>query len=245
MTRDAFLGGRLSIAQPERGFRAGTDSVLLGAAVSPASRTLLDIGCGVGTAAFVALAYNPELSAVLMDRDADLVVTAAGNIVHNQMEERARATFCDVAAPNAEREARGVRLRAFDSVIANPPYFHVGTLAPEPQRATSRHMANDMLETWLRLASASVRQNGEALFIYPAEGLYHLLACMQGRFGNVTVMPIASRPGQDASRVLVRGTRGSRAPMRIMTPLVLHGEDGNGFTPTVEAILRGESRLVW
>ena len=65
VTRDAFLGGRLTLSQPARGFRAGLDSVLLGAAVSPGRTALLDMGCGVGTAAFVALAHNAGLTATL------------------------------------------------------------------------------------------------------------------------------------------------------------------------------------
>ena len=49
-TRDAFLGGTLTVAQPAKGFRAGLDSVLLGAAVGPGRGTMLDLGAGVGTA---------------------------------------------------------------------------------------------------------------------------------------------------------------------------------------------------
>src|SRR5690606_27536905 len=59
LTRDAFLGGRLIVSQPGNGFRAGMDSVLLGAAVSPKSNSLLDLGAGAGTASLVALAHNP------------------------------------------------------------------------------------------------------------------------------------------------------------------------------------------
>ncbi|MBL4813725.1 MAG: methyltransferase, partial [Rhodobacteraceae bacterium] len=33
LTRDAFLGGDLQIFQPQNGYRAGTDPVLLAAAV--------------------------------------------------------------------------------------------------------------------------------------------------------------------------------------------------------------------
>ena len=61
-TRDAFLGGRITVSQPRHGFRAGLDSVLLGAAVASGSTSLLDLGCGVGTAALVALAHNPALT---------------------------------------------------------------------------------------------------------------------------------------------------------------------------------------
>ena len=39
VTRDAFLGGRLTLSQPSHGFRAGLDSVLLGAAVAEGRKT--------------------------------------------------------------------------------------------------------------------------------------------------------------------------------------------------------------
>ena len=70
-TRDAFLGGRLTLSQPRHGFRAGLDSVLLGAAVSCGRSSLLDLGAGVGTAGLVALALNPDLVAMLAERDGD------------------------------------------------------------------------------------------------------------------------------------------------------------------------------
>jgi len=47
-----------------------------------------------------------------------------------------------------------------------------------------------------------------------------------------------------ASRILVSGIRGSRAPLEILPPLVLHGPDGR-FTPEAEAIHRGEAALGW
>ncbi len=54
---DTLLGGRLSLRQPARGHRAGTDAVLLGASVPvEASGKALDAGAGVGSAGLVALA---------------------------------------------------------------------------------------------------------------------------------------------------------------------------------------------
>ena len=51
VTTDGFLGGRLSLRQPTKGHRAGTDAVLL-AAAAPAdfSGLALDVGAGIGTA---------------------------------------------------------------------------------------------------------------------------------------------------------------------------------------------------
>jgi tRNA1Val (adenine37-N6)-methyltransferase len=62
LTRDGFLGGRLALLQPRDGYRAGTDPVLLAAFV-PAreGESVLDLGCGAGTAALCLAARVPVL----------------------------------------------------------------------------------------------------------------------------------------------------------------------------------------
>ena len=48
---DEFLGGKLKIKQPLRGYRAGVDPVLLAASVNAyEGEDILDLGCGVGVA---------------------------------------------------------------------------------------------------------------------------------------------------------------------------------------------------
>ena len=64
------------MTQPAKGFRAGLDSVLLGAAVGAAAGRLLELGAGVGTAAMVALTHYPELRATLAERDAETLALA-------------------------------------------------------------------------------------------------------------------------------------------------------------------------
>ena len=63
--------------------RAGLDSVLLGAAVAEGRNTLLDMGCGVGTAAFVAMTHNAGIAATLADRNADMAALAQANAAEN------------------------------------------------------------------------------------------------------------------------------------------------------------------
>ena len=47
---DEFLGGRLKIKQPLRGYRAGVDPVLLAASVNAyEGEDILDLGCGWGS----------------------------------------------------------------------------------------------------------------------------------------------------------------------------------------------------
>ena len=245
-TRDAFLGGRLWLEQPERGFRAGLDSVLLGAAVGVGQGTLLDLGAGVGAAGLVALTLHPGLAATLLENDPAALALLACNIAANGMADRATVLGLDVTAAGAVRAAAGLKADHYASVIANPPYFasDAGTPASSRGRA-ARHMGLGSLDLWVRTAAASAAPGGEVVFIHAADALAPLLAAFDARFGAITVLPLVPRPGEPASRILLRGIKGSRAPLRLLSARPLHGEDGRAFTPEIDAILRGATSLGW
>jgi tRNA1(Val) A37 N6-methylase TrmN6 len=246
VTRDAFLGGRLAVSQPRGGFRAGLDSVLLGAAVAAGSTSLLDLGAGVGTAALVALADRPDLGATLCEADPASAALARGNLVDNGFGARARVLELNVAAAWSVRAEAGLAADAFTSVIANPPFFDSGSgTTPDPSRAAARHMPLAALDTWLRAAATHASPGGEAIVIHVAAALPALVAAFDRRFGAVTVLPLSPREGAPASRVLVRGIKGSRAPFVLLASRALHVEDGRAFRPEFDALFRGEGRLVW
>lgn len=246
VTRDAFLGGRLTLSQPRSGFRAGLDSVLLGAAV-PEGGTLLDLGAGVGTAGLVSLRLGRAGRADLVERDAPTAALARSNVADNGFGAVARVLELDIGAKASVRRAAGLVDNAYDIVIANPPFFAAGqgTLAPDASRADARHMAAEGLELWVRCAAASAKAGGVSIVIYPAEGLAALLAAFEGRFGGLTILPLCPRPGAPASRVLVLGRKGARAPLTLLASRALHGESGNGFGPDFDAIFRGAAPLDW
>jgi tRNA1(Val) A37 N6-methylase TrmN6 len=247
LTEDAFLGGRLTLSQPRHGFRAGLDSVLLGAAVPAGSEQVLDLGAGVGTAGLVALALDRARRADLLERDAATADLARANVERNGLVDRCRVLEADIGGRPEDRRAAGLQDNAYDVVIANPPFFarEQGTLAPVVSRADARHMPADGLDLWLRCAAGSARARGSAIVIYPAEGLAALLAAFETRFGAITVLPLSPRPGAAASRVLVRGIKGSRAPLTLLSTRAFHGADGNGFAAEFDAILRGTAALDW
>ncbi|KKB76542.1 hypothetical protein VW35_17325 [Devosia soli] len=246
-TRDAFLGGRITLSQPRTGFRAGFDSVLLGSAVRPGRRHVLDLGAGVGTAALVALALGLAENATLVEKHEDTFALAKDNIFDNGFGERAEALNLDILSRPADRSAAGLRDNHYDAVIANPPFFGEGqgTLAPNSSRADARHMGLDELDAWMRCAAGAAAAGGEVIVVYPASGLGSLLVAMGARFGALTVLPIAPREGQPATRILVRGIKGSRAPLTLLSSRALHGESGRDFAPQFDAIFRGTAALDW
>jgi tRNA1(Val) A37 N6-methylase TrmN6 len=58
----------------------------------------------------------------------------------------------------------------------------------------------------------------------------------------VTVLPVHGRANEAAIRVLVRATKGSRAPLALLSGLMLSDEAGHP-TPEAEAVLRGAAIL--
>ena len=245
ITRDGFLGGRLQLSQPRHGFRAGLDSVLLGAAVRSGTGRLLELGAGVGTASLVAIELGRAGKALLAEREPLALELARNNIADNGLSEHAEVVAVDVDAPAEVRRSAGLADNAFDAVIANPPFFALGTPAPDGGRAAARHMPADRLAQWARVAAAAARAGGEVIFIYPAERLATLLAALEPRFGALAVLPLSPRPREPASRVLGRGVKGSRGPLTLLASRPLHGDDGRAFAPEFDAIFRGNAALDW
>ncbi len=244
VTTDAFLGGRLSVAQPVAGFRAGLDSVLLGAAVAEGAENLLDLGAGAGTAALVALADRPGLRAVLLESDPEMAALASENLAANGFAARAKVLALDLTASGRARAAAGLAADHFASIIANPPFYAAGT-APAATRAAARHMSAEALDAWVKTAATHAAPGGEIIFIYVAAKLPALLQSFESRFGAVTLLPLTPHENEPAHRILIRGIKGSRAPLTLLASRALHTPAGRGFRPEFEAIFRGTRRLHW
>ena len=85
-----------------------------------------------------------------------------------------------------------------------------------------------------------VALRGTVTVVHRAETLGKILASMEGRFGDIRIAPLYAREGTAASRVIVQGVKGSKAPMQLLPGLVLHTENSQ-FTPDAEAVLRDGS----
>ena len=237
---DAFLGGRLQIAQPRTGYRAGIDPVLLAAAVpARAGETLLDLGCGAGVAALCAGARVPGLRLSGLELQPAYAALARANATRGGIVMEVLTG--DVAAmPDALRQ------RQFDHVIANPPYFDraAGTPAADAGREGALGEALPLAD-WVAAALRRCRPGGHVCIVHRAERLTCLLAAMRG---SVEVLPLIPRRGRAARLVLVRARKGGRAGLRLCDGWVLHegahhAGDGENLTPSTASVLRDAASL--
>lgn len=241
-TRDAVLDGRVSLVQPARGYRAGSDAALLAAAcdAGPGQR-VIEPGCGAGAALLAAAARRTQAHFTGVERDPAALALAAENIAANGMSERIEAVAGDVA-----QGFRALGLEPFDAALANPPFFDdpEAIRGPAPERRGA-WMADDGLAAWLGFLTKAVRESGTITLIHRADRLADILAGLSPKAGSFQVRPIHPFAEAPAKRVLVRAIKTGKAPLRLLPALVLHDRDGGQHTAAAEAILRGRAALSW
>lgn len=239
----AFLGGRLRLRQMPRGHRAGTDAVLLAAATPAQTRGLiLDIGAGTGAVGLAAALRAPAATLGLVEIDPESCALARENIATNALAARIRVHEADLLSI-AARRAGGLENESAEVLLTNPPYLTPGRarVSPDPRRALA-HVSADGLEPWLRACLALLRPGGLFVMIHRADALADCLASVGTRLGALALLPVLPREGEAATRILLRGLKGSKAPLSLLPPLVLHEADG-AFTPRAAALNRGEGEL--
>lgn len=228
-----LFGGALTLAQPAGGHRSGTDAVLLARACGDVGTArVLDLGAGAGAVGLGVARFSPQATVTLIEIDPALAELAARNAAANGMTERVRAICVDALAPWPALQAAGLAERCADLVLTNPPFFEAGSVrvSPDAARARAHVLPEGGLVPWLKRAGALVAPKGRLVVVHRADALPALLAGMPGGFGEVGVLPVLPRAGEPAIRVLVAARKGSRAPFRLLAPLVLHDAAG-GFTP--------------
>lgn len=237
-TKDAFLGGRLTLEQPAKGYRAGVDPVLLAAAVqAETGGRILELGCGVG-AAILCLGTRIaglDLHGVEMQpRYADLCRTNA--LANNLTATIRTADLRDLPAE--------LRAQTFDHVIANPPYFPAGSgVSSSLVDRDIALMGDTSTIDWIDTATRRLKPKGTLTMIHKADRLPDVLRAIDDRLGRISVYPIIGRAGRPADRFILRARKGARAPFKLHTPIPLHDgdehlTDGIDYRPEIAAILR-------
>ncbi len=245
LTHDAFLGGRIRLWQPRRGYRAGIDPVLLAASVpASAGQSVLDLGCGVGAAILCLAARVSGLALSGVEIQPDYAGLARRNGDENRLA--LGVTTGDLAdLPPALRQV------SFDHVIANPPYFRPGahTGAQDAGRAVA--LGGDTgLATWVDVAARRLAPKGYLHMIQRMERLPDLLAACCGRLGSLEVLPLAARAGRAPGLLILRGRKGGRAGFVLHAARALHhgaghSGDNEGYSADIAMILRGGAALDW
>ena len=236
-TEDYLLDKRVKIFQPVNGYRASSDAVLLSAMVDnvKSGARILDVGSGTGA-----------ISLCLAERFQAQNVTIRGVELQPELAElsnlSAQANYFDfVRFYNADIRQKALpedlRPCSFDVVISNPPYSEHDMPSPNASKAAAHNHRDFDLGKWLAFCLKMTKPFGRIYMVNRVEALPQICADLQGKAGGLTILPIYSKVGQEAKRVIVAAQKDSKAPCRILPPFVTHDTDGK-YTAEAEKILR-------
>ena len=244
-TEDAFLGGQLVLRQPKSGHRAGHDAMLLAAATAagPGDR-MADFGAGVGAAGLAVARRVPGIDLVLVEIDPTLADLARQNAAANKIA--AEVIVLDIESASGAFADANLLPDSVDAVLMNPPFNDSTRHRPSPDSAREvAHVATaTTLDSWIHAARRIVRPKGTLTLIWRADGISDVLAALERGFGSLELLPVHADVTQPAIRILIRATKGGRAPTRIHASLVLNNESG-APNKEVQEILAGKGTLLF
>lgn len=243
ITIDAFLGGRLKIKQPKRGYRAGSDPVLLAAATPAKSgQTVLELGCGVGVASLCLHTRVPGLAITGIELQSDYAELARENA------QSCNATF-EVVTSDLRSLAGPVRQQQFDHVIMNPPYFERTKGHASDDEGLDTSLAGDTpLHDWIDVGIKRLAPKGFLTLIQRIDRLPEVITAIGTRLGAALVLPIAPRRGADPNLFLLQAKKDSGTPFRLLSPLMMYAETANSnsaerYNEVIENVLRNGTKL--
>lgn len=214
---DSFLDGRLTVLQPSKGFRSGSDAVFLAAScLATQNEHVLELGCGVGVASLcLALRTRSNVSGLEISKDyADL---ARENARQNSIP-------LNIVEGSVEDMPSDLKEMTFDHVICNPPFFKGGSAALDDGRCLSRQESVP-LETWIEAGMKRVKPKGTFTIIHLAEKTGDILHHLYRVAGLIEIKPLAPRKNRSAGRVIIRARKGGHFQTELFASAILHEND--------------------
>ena len=229
-----LLNGAVKLLQPEGGFRPGLDSVMVAAACPVQSgQSVLDAGCGVGSAGLCVRHRMPEINLTGIDNVSGYIELARQN------------------EPDADFECVDLQdymsHERFDHVICNPPFYEDGKhmSSPDPLKAKAHgHDSPDItLDVWMRHIHRVLKSKGSLTMIHQASRLDDMIVGLHKRFGALEIIPLWPKLGVPAKRVIVRAFKDRHTPLTMTSGLMLHHSNGD-YTDEANAILKDGKGLL-
>jgi tRNA1(Val) A37 N6-methylase TrmN6 len=241
VSSDGLIDGRVRLLQPLQGYRAGSDAILLAAAVPISGRQrVLDAGAGVGAVSICLACLNRQVLVAGIEIQLNLVRLAGRNVEHNCFNDRVEIISGDITCAPSQ-----ILTEQFDHVVCNPPFYSDGkaTASPDPGKAIAHGEGMVPLTEWISFCVKRALPGGSITFIHRAERLPDMLTGLgQAGAGDIRILPLWPGPGRPAKRVIVQALAQRRGSARLLSGITLHNDDG-GETEDARRLLRHGYRI--
>ena len=225
MVYDELWAGGPKLVSGENVFAVGTDAVLLSAFADTAGvKRACDLGCGSGIISILLAWNNPKINIDGIELQLESARIASGNVKLNDLNDRINIIHADL------RNYREIgNAGAYDLVVANPPYFPVGSgkSVERENIATARDERTCTLKDICKAAAFFTRWGGKFAMVHRPERLSEVFCAMT----ECGIEPKRFRFVQEKASslpnlILVEGRRGGKPGLTIERPLCIRNEDG-------------------
>lgn len=232
-TADDFLGGRVNLKQPRKGYRITSDTVFLASSINlNTGDRILDVGAGTG-----------GILSCLAARIGDEIknVTMHGIEIQSELISLARENNQEITYFHGDvlDDIEGCSPNSYHNVVSNPPYFEKGKISPSPFKTKAIAHGNELndLKLWIERCMRMVRPKGYLTLVHRADRMDDILSILQDKAGSIIVFPFFPKKGENANRIIIRAQKGAKGLLILKSGMIVHKSDGN-YTETAENILR-------
>ena len=179
--------------------KVGTDGVLLGAWARGGER-ILDVGTGTGLIALMMAQRYEQATVDAVEIDTEACQQAIDNVAESPFTNRINV-ICD-AVQHFSMESE--RLKAYDAIVSNPPFFENALKNPDKGRLVARHSDTLPFADLFKAVKKLLSDNGEFSAIIPTEyrGRIEEEALLQG-FSLSRICAIKTTPKKPIRRYLL------------------------------------------
>lgn len=244
--------GDIVICQDERGFRYGTDAVILAheASKSPkASRqscVIGDLGTGTGIVPLILSEKTGAGRIWGMEVQEACYELAVKNALDNGLSDRVKFMRCDVRdlADRLKEKEMEEMAGAFDIITANPPYMAKGEgiESRDDGTAIARHEIMGGLDDFIRCASLLLKDKGDFYMIHRPGRLVDICqGCRRFSLEPKEMTFISGKPMEKPKLLLVKAVKNGGADLKIKAPFAVRSEEGQFTEEMLRAYGCGDS----
>ncbi len=204
------------------------DSVFLAnmAKLSP-SDVVLDLGCGSGILATLALVKKRVKKAVGIELQPQVANMARDSVIRNGLQDKFNVICADV------KDIRSIlKAESFDKVLCNPPYFtnagndsqkvvsddksHALDSGVKTDKSVSRTESTATLDDFVKGASYALRFGGDAWFVIKADRLASLIYSLKSyNLEPKEATLVYPKPTSDVDVVVIKARKGAKEGLKI------------------------------
>ncbi len=227
VTRDSISlqgAGVVTVLQPRKGVRFTQDSLILAdfCRLKPGDR-ILELGAGTGVISLLLAKKFPSARLVADEFEAQAYDLLCRNIEENGLSDRIVPTDRDI-----KYLGRSIAPKAFDVIVANPPYTAQGTgrTSPSPERQAARHEQTALLSAWLNRQDL-LKNKGRYFIIFAASRTAELMSALREKKLEPKVLRfVHSHEQKPASLVMIEAIKSAGISLDVLPPLVIYKTPG-------------------